>query len=85
MFQIRLPELSPKGDSAWSTWRLRQAPNGAAVPGIRVQKLMERADAERSGVGRGKPVSITRVAEALFAQGSLDGGQVRGLVDEGDT
>lgn len=53
---------------------------GAAAPGLRIQKLMERADSEARRIAEDKWSGITRVAQALFAQGTLDGGQAHALV-----
>ncbi len=55
---------------------------GAAVPGLRIQKLLELANGDARRLVEENWLAIIRVAEALSLQGSLDAGQVRGLVDE---
>lgn len=53
---------------------------GAAAPGLRIQKLIEQADADARRLVEENWPFITSVAEALVAQDSLDGGQIRGLL-----
>lgn len=54
---------------------------GAAVPGLRIAKLLEEAEGQARELVDVYWESITRVADALMKQASLDGDEVRMLMD----